>query len=79
MGNTIDGAVTLSKKAKGSVGGDNLEGRDLSIKTLARIEREGVTFSANFSVTVSDLGLAEVIKHNGSVLISGAVLDAHDR
>ena len=68
VGFSIDGDITLGNKAKGSVGGNDLEGRDLSIKTLTREKSEGVAFSSDFSVTMSDLHLAKVIK-NWSVIV----------
>ena len=61
--------VTLGNKAKGSVGGNNLEGRNLAIKAFSRVKRERLTFSSHLSVSMSNLGLTEVIEHNLTILV----------
>jgi len=72
---TIKFNISGCSKTKSSVRENDLKWGHLAIKGFSRIEREWVTLSANFLISVSNLDLTIGIGNRFSVFNYGWVLD----
>jgi hypothetical protein len=72
---TIKFNISSCSETKSSVGEYDLKWGNLAIKGFSRIEREWVTLSANFLISMSNLDLTIDIGNRFSVFNYGWVLD----